>query len=165
MATALALRDPPAVRYTAWQPDGRSILDRYALGIDDRLALRDFCRRLFEGKALRRGRRDDSDGRGFRPYGFRRYLGELADAIDARRESGEVLAPILAERVQLLLERSGQLVWERAFLAVYVNRFPDVHPPYGHLHQRALELQVFPLRRTAATERRPRRTLNARMVR
>jgi len=162
MATALALRDPPSVRYTSWQSDRRSLLDRFALSRDDRLELREFCRGLFEGKALRPGRRLGGDEYGYRPYGFRRYLGELAEGIDARRESGEELAPILAERVQLLLERSGQLVWERAFLAVYLNRFPDVHPVYGHLHQRALELAVFPLRRGGKPESRPRRPRSVR---
>jgi len=58
------------------------------------------------------------------------------------------------ERVQLLLERSGSLSWERAFLAVYLDQFADVHPERGHLRQRASELKVYPLRRKAAAPRR-----------
>jgi hypothetical protein len=135
------------------------MLELYTLSHEDLWALRTFVRALFDTP-----RRSDlpapQNGAAERRHGFRSYLGDLAAAVEDWFSSGVEVSPIFAERVQLLLQRSGQLAWERAFLAIYLDHFAESHTgPHSGLIRRAAELRAFPLRRhsrSGAPRNRPR---------
>ena len=87
---------------------------------------------------------------------FSSHLTRLANAAALWFEGGEIIPPILAERVQLFLRRSGRLKWEKAFLAVFCYHFAVGHNGrYDGLVTRATELRVYPLPRRAAKGGRP----------
>jgi len=82
------------------------------------------------------------------------HVGRLSRAASLWFEGGEFIPPVLAERVQLFLRRSGHLSWEKAFLAVFCYHFAAGHDGrYDGLTRRAAELRVYPLARRAATRR------------
>ncbi|MEO8883210.1 MAG: hypothetical protein ABI377_07365 [Devosia sp.] len=82
------------------------------------------------------------------------HVGHLARAASLWFEGGEAIPPVLAERVQLFLRRSGHLPWERAFLAVFCYHFAIGHDGrYDGLTARAAELRVYPLPRRRAVRR------------
>ncbi len=83
------------------------------------------------------------------------HVERLSDAASLWFEGGEPIPPLLAERVQLFLRRSGRLAWEKAFLAVFCLHFANGHDGrYDGLVTRAVELRVHPLPRRAAGNRR-----------
>jgi hypothetical protein len=146
------------------------MLELYTLSHEDLWALRTFVRALFDTprrsdrapRRLSHGRYlpAPQNGAAERRHGFRSYLGDLAAAVEDWFSSGVEVSPIFAERVQLLLQRSGQLAWERAFLAIYLDHFAESHTgPHSGLIRRAAELRAFPLRRhsrSGAPRNRPR---------
>lgn len=82
------------------------------------------------------------------------HVERLSDAASLWFEGGEPIPPLLAERVQLFLRRSGRLAWEKAFLAVFCLHFANGHDGrYDGLVTRAVELRVHPLPRRAAGNR------------
>jgi len=83
------------------------------------------------------------------------HVERLSDAASLWFEGGQTIPPLLAERVQLFLRRSGRLAWEKAFLAVFCFHFASGHDGrYDGLVTRAVELRVYPLPRRAAVNGR-----------
>ena len=87
---------------------------------------------------------------------FGSYLARLQEATTRWFEGGEIIAPVLAERVQLFLHRSGRLKWERAFLAIFCFHFAGGYGGRNDgLVARATELGAYPLLRRASAHRLP----------
>lgn len=87
---------------------------------------------------------------------FGSHLARLQEATSRWFEGGETIAPVLAERVQLFLHRSGELKWERAFLAIFCFHFAGGYGGRNDgLVARATELGAYPLPRRAGMHRLP----------
>jgi hypothetical protein len=162
--------------YKAPGPVIRRPSTSFAVSRDDISELRTFVRRLFatprqsadEAWARRklvaslsnRSGLSSSDPREFGRSLVARtdlasHVERLSDAASLWFEGGEPIPPLLAERVQLFLRRSGRLAWEKAFLAVFCLHFANGHDGrYDGLVTRAVELRVHPLPRRAAGNRR-----------
>ena len=149
------------VPYRPWSAASLPAHDLYHVSHDDLRTLRAFVRALFETPR----RRDRAEGlqrrparpplayRPVAPAGRRTFdscLADLTDAVEEWFDEGVQLAPVLGERVQLFLQRSGRLAWERAFLAVYLYHFAGCHVgPHAGLMHRARELRAYPAQRRA----------------
>jgi hypothetical protein len=73
-------------------------------------------------------------------------LAQLSAGLDNWFETGEVVPSAAPERVQIILRRSGQLAWERAFVAVFCHHFDETFGRlYDGMRMRAVELEVYQL--------------------
>jgi len=159
MAAAAPARLP--VPHNPWSAASRPALELYSVTHDDLLALRAFVRALLETRRQSLGeaqalyarlRRTAAKRVPPRPANVRRTfqtcLDELVEAVEAWFDHGAEIPPILAERVQLFLQRSGRRQWERAFLSVYLYHFAACHVgTHAGLLHRGRELEAYPARR------------------